>query len=79
MLDVVECERRSLSSYLYSTTETLLLRPRTILGISVMTTVDNFVAEGHQRHLQQWRNKALHGEFLKNVKSGGSLVLVFIS
>ena len=51
VLDVVECERRSLSSYLQNTTETLLLSARTILGISVMTTVDDFVAEAHQRHL----------------------------
>jgi len=77
VLDVVECERRSLSSYLYSTTETLLLRAGTILGTSVMTTVDDFVAEAYQRRLQQWRNTALHREFLKKVESGGELSLSF--
>ena len=30
VLYIVECERKSLSDYLYSTTETLLLRARTI-------------------------------------------------
>jgi len=77
VLDVVECERRSLSSYLHNTTETLLLSARTILRISVMTTVDDFVAEARQRCLQQWRNKALHGEFLKKVDSGGEFSLSF--
>jgi len=77
VLDVVECERRSLSSYLHNTTETLLLSAKSILRISAMTTVDDFVAEARQRRLQQWRNKSLHGEFLRKVDKGGELSLSF--
>ena len=37
--------------------------------------MDDFVAEAHQQRLQQWRNKALHKEFLEKVDSGGKLSL----
>ena len=65
LFDVVECERRSLSSYLYCTSDSLLQCARNVLKIHMMSTVDDFVAEAHQRRLTQWKAKALHGEFVK--------------
>ena len=32
-----------------------------------MDTVDKFLAYAHERRLDNWRNKALHDEFLKKV------------
>jgi len=46
VLDVVECERRSLSSYLHNTMETLLLSAKSILRLSVMTTLLLRLAKG---------------------------------
>jgi len=40
-----------------------------------MGTVDEFVADARQRRFDNWRNKALHGEFLKKVDNGGELSL----
>ena len=40
-----------------------------------MGTVDEFVADAHQRRFDNWRNRALHGEFLKKVDNGGELGL----
>ena len=42
-----------------------------------MGTVDEFVADACQWKLENWRNKALHGEFLKKVDNGGELGLSF--
>ena len=41
-----------------------------------MGTVDDFVAEAHQR-LLRWRDKALHGEFVQKIDSGGDFTLSF--
>ena len=42
-----------------------------------MNTVDEFVTEACQQRLENWRSKALHGEFLKKVDNGGELGLSF--
>ena len=73
--DVVECEKRSLSCYLHSTKETLLQCAKDIVKVPVLGTVDDFMSEVHQQGLFQWRYKALHGEFVKKVESGGEFSL----
>ena len=42
-----------------------------------MSTVDEFVTDACQWWLDNWRNKALRGEFLKKVDNGGELSLSF--
>jgi len=77
LFDVVQCERRSLSSYLYSTMEVPLQCARNVLKIPVMNTVTDFNDEARQRRLTQWKAKALHGEFVKKVEKGGELAISF--
>jgi len=73
---LVECEKRSLSGYSHNTSDALL-NAKAVLRIAVMGKVDEFVADACQRRLDNWRNKALHGEFLKKVDNGGELGLSF--
>jgi len=61
---------------LHNTSETVLLNAKAVLRISAMNTVDEFVTEARQQPLNNWRSKALHGEFLKKV-NGGELSLSF--
>ena len=42
-----------------------------------MGTVDEFVAHACRWKLDNWKNKALHGEFLKKSDNGGELGLSF--
>ena len=77
LLDVVECEKRSLSCYLHSATEPLLCCARDILQIPVMDGAGDYISEACQQRLLKWRDKALHGEFLRKVDSGGELSLSF--
>ena len=62
---------------MHNTSESVLLNARAVLRIAAMGTVDEFVADAHQRRLNNWRNKALHGEFLKKVDNGGKFGLSF--
>ena len=77
LLDLVECEKCSISCYLHSTTETLLWCLRDTLRIPIMSRADDYVAEVCQQKLLQWKDKALHGEFSKKVDSNGALSLSF--
>ena len=77
LLDVVECEKRSLSYYLHGATQCLLCCVRDILQIPIMGGADDYVTEVRQQQLLQWKGKALHGEFLKKVAKGGELSLSF--
>ena len=77
MLDVVECEKCFLSCYLHSTTEILLRCARDILQIPIMSGADDYVAKVRQQQLLQWKDKALHSEFLRKVDSGGAFSLSF--
>ena len=77
LLDVVECEKRSLSYYLHGATQSLLCCVRDILQILIMGGPDDYVTEVRQQRLLQWKGKALHGEFLKKVAKGGELSLSF--
>ena len=77
LLDVVECGKRSLSCYLHGATEPLLCCARDILQIPVMTGAGDYISEARQQRLLKWRDKALHGEFLRKVDSGGELSLSF--
>ena len=45
LLDVVECEKRSLSYYLHGATQSLLCCARDILQILIMGGADNYVTE----------------------------------
>ena len=44
-----------------------------------MSGVDDYVAEVCQQQLLQWKDKALHGEYLRNVNSGDALNLIVFS
>ena len=58
-------------------TESLLCCARDILRIPVMGGADDYISEAHQGQLLQWRDKALHGAFLRKIGSGGELSLSF--
>ena len=71
LLDVVECEKRSLSYYLHGATQSLLCYAWDILQIPIMDGADDYATVAHQQQLPQWKGKALLGEFLKKVANGG--------
>ena len=77
LVDIVECERRSLARYLCNTGEKLLLSEREVLRIKDRGTVDDYTVECRQCRIVQWRNKSLHGEFLKKVDKGGDISVSF--
>ena len=74
----MECERHSLARYLCNTGERLLLSAREVLQIKDRGTVDDYTVECCQCRIVQWRNKSLHGEFLKKVDKGGDLFVSFL-
>jgi len=77
LVDVVECERRSLAEYLCSAEESLLHCARDVLRIKDRGTVDDYLGECRQRRIVHWRNMSLHGEFLKKLDKGGDLSISF--
>ena len=56
LVDVVECERRSLARYLCSARERLLLCVRQVLRIKDTGTVNDYLVESRQHRIVQWRN-----------------------
>ena len=42
-----------------------------------MGGADDYIAEARQRRFLKWKDKALHGEFLKKVANGGEFGLSF--
>ena len=77
LLDVVKCEKQSLSYYLHGATQSVLCCARDILQIPFIGGANNYVTKACQQWLLQWKSKALHGEFLKKVANGGELSLRF--
>ena len=77
LLDVVECEKRSLSYYLHGATKSLLCYARDILQIPIMGGEDDYVTEARQQQLLQCKGKVLPGEFLKKVANVGEISLSF--
>ena len=55
LLDVVECEKRSLSYYLHGATKSLLCCARNILQIPIMGGEDDYVTEARQQQLLQYK------------------------
>ena len=55
----------------------LLCCAKDILRILVTGGADDHIGEPCQQQLLQWRDKALHGEYLRKVDSGGELSLSF--
>ena len=57
LLDVVECEKQSLSYYLHGATQSLLCCARDILQILIIGGADGYVTEARQQRLLQWKGK----------------------
>ena len=55
-----------------------MLSEREVLRIKDRGTVDDYTVECRQCRIVQWRNKSLHGEFLKKVDKGGDISVSFL-